>query len=204
VTAVKIDPVHPDARAINNAVEVLKTGGIVALPTDTVYGIAAMPFNKKAVSKLYKIKGRSDKKPIALLVSSKSQVKRFSGSIPAKASQLMKNHWPGPLTLIFNKKRSVPDSLTSGFKTIGIRMPKNNIALKLIKRAGGALAVTSANISGKKPATTAAQIKGLKGIDLILDGGKCKIGVPSSVIAVSGGELRILRKGPLDQINTPE
>jgi L-threonylcarbamoyladenylate synthase len=198
VNAVKIDPVHPDAKAINNAVKMLSSGGIVALPTDTVYGIAAMPFNKKAVSKLYKIKGRSDKKPIALLVSSKSQVRKFTESIPPKAALLTKKHWPGPLTLIFNKKRSVPDFLTSGFKTIGIRMPKNNIALKLIKRSGGALAVTSANRSGKKPATTAAQIKSLKGIDLILDGGKCKIGVPSSVIAVSGGELRIIRKGPVD------
>jgi L-threonylcarbamoyladenylate synthase len=191
----KIDPKNPDTISIDKAAEMLISGGIVAFPTDTVYGIAAMPFNKKAVSKLYKIKGRSDKKPMALLVSSKNQVKRFAGSIPAKAAQLINKHWPGPLTLIFKKRSSVPDSLTSGLKTIGIRMPKNNIALKLIKRSGGALAVTSANRSGNKPAVSSGQIKGLKGIDLILDGGKCKIGIPSSVIAIIGGKPRVLRKG---------
>ncbi len=196
MTTIKINPSQPDTKAINNAVKILRFGGIVAFPTDTVYGIAAMPFIKKAVSKLYKIKGRSDKKPIALLVSSKKQVKKFAGSIPAKAAQLMKKHWPGPLTLIFKKRRSVPDFLTSGLKTIGIRMPNNKIALKLIKKAGGALAVTSANRSGNRPAVTADQMKGLKGVDLVFDGGKCKIGIPSSVIAVVCGKPRVLRKGP--------
>ena len=193
---VKIDLKYPDIKSINKAARMLRSGGIVAFPTDTVYGIAAMPFNKKAVSKLYKIKGRSDKKPIALLISSKNQVKRFAGSIPAKAKQLMKLYWPGPLTLIFKKRRSIPGFLTSNLPTIGIRMPKNKIALKLIKAAGGALAVTSANRSGGKPAKEAKEIKGLKGIDIIIDGGRCRIGVPSSVIYVNGKELQILRKGP--------
>lgn len=182
--------------SINEAVNILRKGGIVAFPTDTVYGIGAMPFKRKAVQKLYKIKAREKKKPIALLVSSKRIASRFAMNMPSKARKLMVKHWPGPLTLIFNKRRSVPDFLTAGLPTIGIRMPKNNIALKLIKKAGGALAVTSANISGGKPAISAGQIKKLKGIDLILDGGKCKIGVPSSVVAVIGKKLLVLRKGP--------
>lgn len=186
---------HPHEGSINKAIAILKSGGIVAFPTDTVYGLGAIPSSKKAVSKLYKIKGRSDKKPIALLVSSKSQVKKFAASVPAKAERLMKKYWPGPLTLIFRKKASVPDFLTSGLPTIGIRMPKDKTALALIKAAGGVLAVTSANISGTKPAVTARSIGKLKGIDLILDGGKCEIGIPSSVIAVLGGKLKILRKG---------
>ena len=195
MTTIKIDPSRPGTDAIDNAVKVLNAGGIVAFPTDTVYGIAAMPLNKKAVSKLYMLKGRSNKKPIAILISSKAQARKFAASIPAKAAQLMKKHWPGPLTLIFEKRSSVPDLLTSGLKTIGIRMPKNNIALKLIKKSGGALAVTSANRSGNEPAARAGQIKGLKGIDLILDGGECEIGVPSSIISFIDGKTEILRKG---------
>jgi len=196
MTTVKIDLKYPDTKPVNKAARMLRSGGIVAFPTDTVYGIAAMPFNKKAVSKLYKIKSRSDKKPIALLISSKNQVKKFARLIPAKAKKLMTKYWPGPLTLIFKKKKSIPGFLTSNLPTIGIRMPKNKIALKLIKAAGGALAVTSANRSGGKPTKEAKEIKGLKGIDIIVDGGKCKIGMPSSVIYVKGNKLQILRKGP--------
>jgi L-threonylcarbamoyladenylate synthase len=112
----------------------------------------------------------------------------------------MKKYWPGPLTMVLKKRKSVPDFLTSGLPTIGIRMPKNTIALKLIKKAGGSLAVTSANISGNKPATSAKQIKGLKGIDLIINGGRCRVGVPSAVIAVVGGKPIVLRKGPRNYI----
>jgi len=182
---------------IREAVKVLKGGGVVAFPTDTVYGIGAMPFDKKAVKKLYRIKKREKKKPIALLVSSKNAASKFAVKIPSRARKLMAKHWPGALTLVFPKRRSVPDLLTAGLQTIGIRMPKNDIALKLIQKAGGALAVTSANISGGKPATCAGQIMGMKGIDLVIDGGKCSIGKPSSVVAVSGNNIRVLRKGSL-------
>lgn len=183
-------------KLLTEAVNILKKGGIVAFPTDTVYGIGAIPSNKKAVKKLYRIKRREKKKPIALLVSSKRIASRFAMKIPSRAGKLITKHWPGALTLVFRKRRSVPDFLTSGLQTIGIRMPKNNIALKLIKKAGGALAVTSANISGEKPATSAAQIKRLKGIDLVIDGGKCRTGTPSAVVAVFGNKLRVMRKGP--------
>jgi len=179
------------------AIATLRSGGIVAFPTDTVYGIAAMPLNKKAVRKLYNIKKREKKKPIALLVSSKKLAGKFAVSIPSKAKYLMTKYWPGPLTLIFKKRKSIPDFLTSNLPTIGIRMPDNKIALKLIRKAGGALAVTSANRSGNKPATSANDIRGLKGIDIIIDGGKCRIGMPSSVIAVVGGKLQVLRKGAI-------
>ena len=182
---------------IREAVRILKGGGVVAFPTDTVYGIGAMPLNKSAINKLYRIKKREKKKPIALLVSSKRAASKFAVKIPSRARELMKKHWPGALTLVFTKKRSVPDFLTAGLQTIGIRMPKNDIALKLIKKAGGALAVTSANISGGKPAASAGQIKGMKGVDMVIDGGKCIIGRPSSVVAVSGNNIRVLRKGSL-------
>lgn len=178
------------------AVNILKNGGIVAFPTDTVYGIGALPSNKKAIRKLYRIKNREKKKPIALLVSSKKAASKFAVKIPLKARKLMAKHWPGALTLVFRKRRSVPDFLTSSLPTIGIRMPNNDIALKLIKKAGGALAVTSANISGGKPATSAGQIKRMKGINMVIDGGKCRIGKPSAVVAVFGNELQVLRKGP--------
>jgi len=187
---------RPNNRSTDKAIAFLKSGGIIAFPTDTVYGIAAMPLNKKAVRKLYKIKKREKKKPIALLISSKILAEKFAVSIPSKAKKLMTKYWPGPLTLIFKKRKSIPDFLASGLPTIGIRMPDNKIALKLIRKAGGALAVTSANISGNKPAISADQIKRLKGIDLIIDGGKCKIGISSSVVFVSKDRMKIIRKGP--------
>ncbi|MFH1710658.1 MAG: L-threonylcarbamoyladenylate synthase [bacterium] len=186
--------------SLAEAFNILKAGGIIAFPTDTVYGIGAMPFNKAAVQKLYRIKKREKKKPVALLISSKKMAGKFAMTIPSKAKKLITKHWPGPLTLIFKKRRSVPDFLTSRLSTIGIRMPKNDTALKLIKKAGGALAVTSANVSGNEPAVLAGQIKGLKGIDLIIDGGKCKIGIPSSVVLVGKDKLAIIRKGPVKQI----
>jgi L-threonylcarbamoyladenylate synthase len=187
---------HSNNISLAKAIVILKSGGIVAFPTDTVYGIAAMPFNKKAVMKLYKIKEREKNKPIALLVSSKKIAEKFASSIPSKAKKLMTKYWPGPLTLIFKKRKSIPAFLTSNLPTIGIRMPKNDIALKLIKKSGGALAVTSANISGNKPAISAGQIRRFKGIDLVIDGGKCRIGIPSSVVLVSKDGLSIIRKGP--------
>jgi len=182
-------------KTIDEGVKILRSGGIVAIPTDTVYGIAAMPFNAKAVKKLYKIKGRSGKKPIALLVSSKTMVKKFVKNVPFKVKKLIKQYWPGALTLIFKKKLSVPAFLTSGLSTIGIRMPDNGVALRLIKAAGGALAVTSANRSGKKPAISARDIIKLKSIDLVIDGGRCRAGVPSAVIAVQGNKIKVIRKG---------
>lgn len=192
----KIDPKRPDEDLIMEAAEVLKMGGVVAFPTDTVYGIAAMPFDKKAVEKLYRIKGRKKDKPIALLVSSKSFVKSFADDIPAKAKKLISKQWPGPLTLILHKKKGVPDFLTSGKPSIGIRMPDNAIALEIIKNAGGALAVTSANASGKKAATYVREIRKLKGIDLIFDGGRAKLGTASTIVSFMGTEPEIIRKGP--------
>lgn len=182
---------------IFKAAKTIAGGGIVAFPTDTVYGIGADPFNKDAVKKLYKIKGRNNNKPIALLVSSRKEAARFARTIPDKAIKLMNKYWPGPLTLIFKKKDSVPDHLTSGLSTIGIRMPANKLALALIKAAGGSLAVTSANISGKRAAVSANELKGMKGIDQVIDGGRCKIGIPSAVVAINGGKLNILRQGHL-------
>jgi len=180
---------------MKRAVKTLKEGGVVAIPTDTVYGLAAMPFDKKAVARLYSIKGRADKKPIAILVSSKAMAGKFARGIPSKARKLMDRYWPGPLTLVFRKRSSVPGFLTSGLSTIGIRMPKNRTALALIKSAGGALAVTSANRSGEKPALNAAQARRIKNVDAVV-AGKCVLGIPSSVVLVTGSSLKMLRKGP--------
>lgn len=181
---------------IKKAVKLIKEGGIVAIPTDTVYGLAVDPFNKTAVKRLYEIKGRSEKKPIALLISSLSQVNKFAAAVPKKAKDLIKKNWPGALTLIFNKKRSVPFFLNSGLPTIGIRMPNHKVSLAVIKACGGALAVTSANRSGEDPAVTPGQLKKMEGIDLIIEDKKSGFGIASSVVAVNGDEITILRQGP--------
>jgi L-threonylcarbamoyladenylate synthase len=181
---------------LKEAVRVIKNGGIVAIPTDTVYGLAVDPYNKTAIKRLYTIKGRSEKKPVALLISSLSQVNKFALNVPKKAKDLIKKNWPGALTLIFNKKGTVPAYLNSSLPTIGIRMPNHKKALAIIKACGGALAVTSANRSGEDPAVTPEQLKKMVGIDLIIEDGESGLGIASSVVAVSGDEITILRQGP--------
>jgi len=169
---------------------------VIAFPTDTVYGIGASVTDKKAVTRLFKIKKRLSNKPIPLLISSKSMLKKVALRIPATARKITDKYWPGAVTIIVPKRRSIPDYITKGSPNVAVRMPKNRIALSIIKACGGMLAVTSANISGEKAAVTAKELKGLKGIDLIIDGGKTRIGKASTVIDLSGNEPVILRKGP--------
>ncbi len=185
-----------DNKDIKKAVSILKKGGLVIIPTETVYGMIADPFNKKAIKKIYDIKLRDEKKPLQILISSIGDVKRFASKAPKKAIEMAKEIWPGPLTLVLKKKKSVPDTVTAGFKTIGLRMPDHEIALAIIREFGYPIAATSANISGKPPAITAGQAKKYfpKGVDLFIDGGKCKIGKASVVVDASGRRLNVIRK----------
>jgi L-threonylcarbamoyladenylate synthase len=188
--------------ALENAVRVIRSGGIVAFPTDTVYGIGVYAFNPASIVKLFTIKGRDSGKAIAVLLSDLSQLPLVCTSIPDYATKLGEKFWPGALTLVLPKEPSVPEIL-SPLPTIGVRIPDHTFARSLI-RACGPLAVTSANISGQQSATTAEEIMEQLDslVDLIIDGGKSQGGIPSTVVDCTSPTYKILRSGAIngDQI----
>lgn len=186
---------------IKAAGKVLKQGGIVAFPTDTVYGLGAVFDDEKAVRKIFAAKGREEKKPLSILVADSVQVELLSeiksGEMAQKAERLMKKYWPGALTLIFRKKPGIPDAVTAGGETIGIRMPDMELTRELIRAAGKPLAAPSANTSGKRSSVSAREVlEDLDGkIDMVIDGGTCPVGVASTVVDMTGETPVILREG---------
>ncbi len=188
---------QPSKEAYERAGQILKNGGIVAFPTDTVYGLGAVYKDKDAVSKIFEAKGRDEKKPLSILISDISEVKLLADEISPKAHKLMRRYWPGALTLVFKKKEGIPDNVTAGKDTIGIRMPSSDVARNIIKEAGSPLATPSANTSGKRSSVTAKDVEeDLDGkIDMLIDGGACDIGIASTVVDVTKEPFEILREG---------
>jgi L-threonylcarbamoyladenylate synthase len=188
-----------DPEAIKLAVRIIKAGGVIAFPTDTVYGIGADLWSEKAIDRLYQVKGRSYDKAIPILIGEQSQLNLVVDhtALNPQASQLMKAFWPGAMTLILPKHESVPDRL-SAYPTVGVRMPDHSLLLQLLMKTGP-LAVTSANRSGQPDSFTAQQVEnGLSGrIELILDGGTTPGAAPSTVVDCSTGELNLLRVGEI-------
>jgi L-threonylcarbamoyladenylate synthase len=177
------------------AAEVLKAGGVVAFPTDTVYGVAALPWDENAVARLYEAKQRPADKPIPLLLSDTAQLLRVATLVP-EFSVLPTRFWPGGLTLVLPKTEIVPKVVSAG-PTVAVRVPDLLLARDLIRAAGGVLAVTSANLSGRPSPVTAQEVDEQLGgrIDLILDGGPCRGGVPSSVLDCTVSPPLLLRYG---------
>lgn len=186
---------HPIA--LNHAVDVLKNGGLVAFPTDTVYGLASLPIDAEFIERIFVVKGRESTRAIAILLSSPDELEKVSISPSEMSIKLARRFWPGPLTLIVNRHPNLPDVLAPN-PTIGVRVPDHEFALKLLTLAGP-LAVTSANISGRENTTTAAEVlEQLDGrIHLVIDGGKTPGGVPSTVVDCTSGEPVVLRPGPI-------
>lgn len=180
-----------DCAGLDAAADTLLKGGVAVIPTDTVYGLAAHPDFPAAVDRLYTIKGRSEKKPIALLASSVEAVERRGFNLSGRAAELAKRHWPGALTLVVSNRES----------TEGFRVPDFAWTRELIEKCGGALKVTSANLSGSQAAVEAAEALRSVGLsaDIVVDGGVSPGGVASTVVAVSvGGDVEILRQGAVD------
>lgn len=186
---------HADALAA--AIQMLQAGGLVAFPTDTVYGVGALVRDPRMISELYRVKGRHAEKAIPVLLGELDHLPQVTADLGPVASRLAKRFWPGPLTLVVPKNLSLPGIL-SPYPTIGVRMPDHPIALALLK-ATGPLAVTSANLSGAGSVTTAQAVHSQLGgrIPLILDGGETPGGNPSTVVDCTGTELMVLRPGPL-------
>ena len=188
-----------DPEAIVRAVEVLETGGLVAFPTDTVYGLAAHPDRRRAVVQIYEVKQRSHRSPIALLLSDEGPLSRVA-VLPEAARPLIRRFWPGGLTLVLPKTEAVSEGI-SPEPTVGVRVPNLRLAIELIGAAGGVLAVTSANRSGEPPALTAGEVlEQMEGqIELVVDGGACWGGVPSTVLDCTVWPPEILRHGAVPE-----
>lgn len=177
--------------------DIIKNNGTVVFPTETVYGLGANALSIEAVEKIFIAKGRPSDNPLIVHISNIDQLKEIVNEIPERAKLLMDKFWPGPLTLLFEKKEIVPDIITAGLLTVAIRMPNSRIALELIEKAKLPIAGPSANISGKPSPTKAEHvINDLNGkVDAIIDGGDCEIGVESTVIDVFNNPPMILRPG---------
>ncbi len=185
--------------ATSHATDVLQHGGLVAFPTDTVYGLAALPFKQEYVEGLFSAKGRNNSRAIAILIGNLDDLKRVAEAFNDRSARLAQRFWPGPLTLVVPKLAGLPEALSQD-DTIGVRMPDHPIALNLLRQIGP-LAVTSANISGGDNASTAEEVyRQLNGrVHLILDGGRSMGGVPSTVVNCTTEALTILREGPISR-----
>jgi L-threonylcarbamoyladenylate synthase len=184
---------------IKRAVETLKKGGLVAYPTDTVYGLGADPLNEKAVSRVYKVKNRPRNLPLPLLLADRSDLTKVALSIPEIACRLAERFWPGGLTLVVKKSPTVPDSITAGGDTVAVRLPNHPVTIALIRGLGRPIVGTSANLSGKPSPVTAEEVRRQLGskVDLIVDGGRCPSGIESTVVDVSGTSPVITRVGAI-------
>jgi L-threonylcarbamoyladenylate synthase len=188
--------VSPDIAA---AVDVLRQGGLVAFPTETVYGLGADAANAEAVGRLYTVKGRPRNHPVIVHLAEATAIKGWAAEVPPDAWALAEAFWPGPLTLILPRADHVPDAVTGGTSTVGLRVPNQPLALDLLDAFGGGIAAPSANRFGRVSPTTAAHVRADLGtdVDLILDGGACAVGVESTIVDLSWRGPRVLRLGGL-------
>jgi len=189
---VKVDNQNPDKDVVKKAVEVIKDGGLVGFPTETVYGLGADYLNKKAIQRLYDVKKRPQDKPFAILISDIQELVRLSCEVSLFSKHLIERFCPGPLTLILK---------TDSGEKLGIRIPNNKFALEFISACGTSIAATSANISGNKPPCNAENVlRDLDGkIDLLLDGGETEVGIESTVVDASIFPYKILREGAISK-----
>lgn len=192
---------HPEPGPLAEAAAILRGGGLVAFPTETVYGLGANALDRRAVARIYSAKGRPAFNPVIAHVASAEQARSLAATWPPLADRLAEAFWPGPLTIVLPKAPVVPDIVTAGAETIAIRVPAHPVALALIREAGVPLAAPSANRSTSVSPTTAEHVaKGLgTRVDLILDAGPTHVGIESTVVDLTGPRPRILRPGPIGQ-----
>lgn len=181
---------------ISEAAKIIKNGGLVAFPTETVYGLGANAFNPFAVAKIFELKERPSFDPLIVHIVSFDDLKTLSMCVNENVMRLAKHFWPGPLTIVLPKSQIVPDIVTSGLDTVGIRMPNNPIALELIKQSNCPIAAPSANKFGQLSPINAHHVKKqLPNVDYVLDGGNTTVGIESTIVSIDGDSCRLLRPG---------
>jgi L-threonylcarbamoyladenylate synthase len=192
-----IDPLHPSRRKINQAATVIKNGGLVAFPTETVYGLGANAFDEKAVKEIFIAKKRPADNPLIVHIYSLDQLEQITGKIPTKIRSIARDLWPGPLTFLLSRSDNVPEIVCGGTKRVAVRMPAHPVALKLIEKSGVPIAAPSANLSTKPSPTSALHVMSdLDGrIDLVLDGGDTFFGVESTIVDMTSEPYKLLRPG---------
>lgn len=186
---------------VKQCAAVVRSGGIVAYPTDTVYGLGADIYNDKAVAKVFAAKRRPLNLPLPVLIDDLSQLKDLTADVPSSAGRLITAFWPGALTLVFNKATNFTSAILAGEGKIAIRMPDHTITLRLIKEAGCPIVGTSANLHGSPAVLTAEEVREQLGatVDFVLDGGPCPGGTESTIVDVTGDKPVILRTGAIDK-----
>ena len=190
VRILKVNPYEPEEEAINIASEILRSGGLVAFPTETVYGLGANLLNRKAIERLYRVKKRQKNKPLTIHIARMNTLNEMVPDIPRIAQKLINKFWPGPLTIILNSKDN---------RKLAFRMPSSKVALSLIEKSGVPIVTPSANISGKRaPRDTKEVLEDLgDSIDMILDGGPTEVGIESTVVDATVFPFKVLREGAL-------
>ena len=194
---VRVDPVAPDERVLDEAARVLGRGGLVAFPTETFYGLGAAALDRRAVRRVFEVKGRPASMPLLVLVDSEAMVGRVALEIPVRARVLITRHWPGALTLVLRASAGLPAELTAGTGTVGVRLPAHATARALVRALGAPVTAPSANPTGAEPPTTAGAVLAHFGdaLDLVLDGGPTPGGAPSTVVDVTVDPPRVIRQG---------
>ena len=196
-----LDAAHPDLREIDRAGRILRQGGLVAFPTETVYGLGGNALDPEASMKIYAAKGRPSDNPLIVHIADMAHLYPIAEDVPEAAIRLADVWWPGPVTMIFRKKAIVPDETSGGLSTVAVRMPNHPIALALIRAAGGYIAAPSANTSGRPSPTRAEHVmEDLDGrIDMVIDGGEVRIGLESTIVDFTGDVPCILRPGYVNE-----
>jgi L-threonylcarbamoyladenylate synthase len=197
MTRVVVDPVRPDPTAIAYAAATLKNGGVVAIPTETLYGLAADPWNPSAVARVFAIKGRPADRALPLVAADIAQVRQWIGELDAVARRLAERFWPGPLTLVMRAPDGLATGVTAGGRTIGVRVPSHAVPRALCAAFERPMTATSANLSGESatddPNRVAAQLS--SGLDLLLDSGATAGGPASTIVDVTERDIRLIRAG---------
>ena len=195
-----------EKKALRAAAEILQRGGLVAFPTETVYGLGANALDPDAVRGIFKVKRRPADNPLIVHVTGLEQAGALVENMPPEAVRLAQQFWPGPLTLVLPKKKVVPEIITAGLSSVAVRVPAHPLAIKLIRAAGFPLAAPSANLSGRPSPTTAAHVlEDLAGcIEAVLDGGPCTIGLESTVLSLLSSPPVLLRPGGIDLVKLEE
>ncbi len=194
---IRISPENLDRAVLQEAGSIIKKGGLVAFPTETVYGLGGDALNPQSSKKIYEAKGRPSDNPLIVHIARMEDLPKIVSFVPESAKVLAENFWPGPLTMIFQKSSVVPHETTGGLETVAVRFPSDKVAQEFIKEAGGFIAAPSANISGRPSPTSGRHVyEDLKGkIEMILDGGSCEIGLESTIVDLTEEIPVILRPG---------